>query len=832
MPHYEISEIEFPKTFISDPGVGREYVDGIQASHNDFWNMIKLMEEHLEGKKPKDPAKLKAQGKLWSNNWNYNKGRAKLEKLVAENIDTVLNAVHLMSVSFDELTDEELLDEDYAWLMDEQIKLIVASMIERVFIDTIDREHRLLPYLNRLEYNSTAWGWAAATRDIRRDWMGCAHHVRAIGFEDKTRPEKVNGFVTYDTIQGKELWRLWKKYQNSRFLEEFEDTAHQKYNKSPSGWVVEGLEEALYHCYNGKFNADGRPEGVLTSFEDILPLYMERNSYTMLNTDNVSIAKIHTFEFEAGKYTTTYLSFGNNWRAEEANGRFRRYEKNHVNFDDMQAYEPKFFLFQKTEAIQDQAEVLNIIIDSGFTQNGYIHEMRGLAKYCVEDSIRFNRKKNSIEDKLLFSGSPHLQKTAAGDGEGGPKLIPSQGYTVMARGYQFVPDQPQFDLSNHMNSIMMDEQHYLRETSHFNPDVTGKLSSRPVTAEVDAATAEVQRIEGAKLDIKLLTYDSLFLMILKGLAFHLGGEDNMESNLLPEAKRGFEFFKEEMLAELTIYGIDDDERLKKVINKVGSVGLEKVTTDIDAILEQLSQARDEFTRNRLMRMLAFAQGFSRKDVKLMHPITPHPMTSDGVRVASIENEMFKETQEVVFNESDPHITHLDTHFPKLFGLFETISQTQGDPLPTFNWINRLSGHIAFHVDALLTIPYIVDEIKVKYLEAHRDSLETIEGIQKEIEMMMEELQKAQEEAAANQEGQQQIDPKVQAEIENRRFELINKEQIAAQRSQFRAEEKAKQSEFDRRLKEQTHQQKLKHQAELQNLKMQVEQLNIRLKQAS
>lgn len=821
MRDYDLSEIVIPEVYISDANVAKAYIDGINESHESFWHIIELMEQHIEGKKPKDPRKLRDQGKSWVNNWNYGKARAKIEKTVAENIDTVLNSLFLMSVSFKELSEEDKKDAVLGVLDNDEYADFVANVIESTFNDTLDREMRLIAFLNILEYNATTWGWSVATKDYKTDWMGEAHHIRAIGFEDKSKPDNILGYATFDEIDGKELWRTWSEFKNSKNLTSHTDTDGNSYKKSPSGWIIEGLEEALYHAYDGKFNHEGKPENVLANFESIIPDYIANPSYMMQNTDSIEIAKIYKFEFDKKKFTVTYVAYNNSWKNHKQHGSMYRYKEGHPEFTKMDAHDPTYLLFQRTEEIDCQDDALTIIQDSGFTPNGYIQEMRGIAKYAVEDSIRFNRKKNSIEDKLILSGSPHIRKDSSGRGDTGPQFQPSQGYTVVGDGYSFLPDQPRFDLNNHMLSINMDEGHYNREIQHFDPQVSGRLSSRPVTKEVEVLSQEVSVTKGSKIEIKLRCYSKLVLGMLKGMSFHMGKTN--ASALTNDAESGFNFFKDQCLRHLAQVGIDNEDKLKKVMEMIDDVSIEASMSNPEAIIEQLNQTENPYVRARLNRMLAINRGFSRKEIKLMHPMIYKPKSLTEERIAAFENNILKDTAEVVFSASDNHPSHLNMHFSKVFGVFEEMAVSNVDPVPLFNWANRITEHIGFHVDALLKTQYISEQIKTKYLNGYKQLLVAIKDAQAQVNELVNKIKQQQEAQAQAQQSGGEVDPKVMADIQNERIKLQNREQIAAIRSEFRAKEKQKDAEFRRKLQEESHQDQMRRKRELAELQ---EEINI------
>jgi hypothetical protein len=221
-------------------------------------------------------------------------------------------------------------------------------------------------------------------------------------------------------------------------------------------------------------------------------------------------------------------------------------------------------------------------------------------------------------------------------------------------------------------------------------------------------------------------------------------------------------------------------------------------------------------------MLALARGFSRRDINTLHPLQPKTDSLDKTKMAAVENILFRTSEEVVFSPNDDHLGDLDIHLPKVYALMEMIQAGGIDPAEGYNWLARIMQHSGMHLDALLKTPYILDQIKEKYLKTYKDLMVAQVGIKTMVEEYAKQLAKQQEQQAAAQQQGQQMDPKDQAKIEMEWAKLQNKEEIAALRSQFRADEKAKDNELKRKQKEEDHQDKLRRTNEMQEMKKQIE----------
>lgn len=817
-----LKDFVWPSKLINAPSTAIEYVDNIYNNHHEIWKVVKDMEDHLDGKRPTPPEELKKRGRLWANNWNYGKGRSKLEKTTTENVDTVLNAISMMAVNFKKLSKSQLEDPDLAWSQNPEIRDAVAMGIESSLVHSVDNDPRLIGFFNTIEYNTTAWGWCGIVKD-QRDWVGSPQHIRTIGFPRKAKPQEIVSFCIFDTYDADYVWRKWHSIAKSDNLSvsRYPDGGAE-YHQHSSGWILEGLEEVLYWSFNGKCLDGDKANTVFEKFDQVVPDFVRNPQAVVGQTDAVQIATIFNFEQEGNTITKTIVAYGNGWKGESDGTYYKRVLGQRQLGANSTEYSPRQFLYQDTIKATSISEVIDFVYDSGFTTNSYIQDMRGLARLCVEDSMRFNRKKNSIENKALFSGAPFLRKTQIGTGDQGPKLMPSQGFVILGDGYDLIEKQPNFDLNSQIASINLDEQHYDRETQHYDPNLSGRLSSRPVTAEIDAKSAEVRRIEGSKISIKLKCYASVIMSMLKSIKERskYSGTIKFEGT----GETSYKTLRSLMMDALEPYGIDTDAKLVKALDLIENIALEPVNTDINAITEQLSMATTPYRRLKLNRMLAMARGFSRKDINILHPLANRPDSLDKTKMAAMENIMFKWTEEVVFSPNDDHLGDLDIHMPKIFSLMESLQAGGGDPVEIYNWIARLVQHSGMHIDALLKMPYILDEIKEKYLSSYKDIMLAQVGIRKMVEQYASQLAQQQDQMAQAQQQGEQVDPKVSAKIQMDWAKLESRENIAAARSKFREDEKLKDNELRRRIKEEDHQEKIRRQNEMANTKKNIEMM--------
>lgn len=834
MKEFDVSMLNIPDTIVSDADTAKTIVDGVYQSNDKMWQLISMMEQHIDGRRPVDQEKLKESGRSWQSNTNYGKARSRIEGVVSENVDSVLSALLLMGVTFKPNDDKVEKDEDLAFLMQPDLRDYAGSCIEAALNDLVDEDERTLPYINMLEYNTTNWGWTVSVRDINHDYLGNAQHVRSIGFIEKARPEQVGDFVCFDTLNGRDLWKRYIetiKSENKALMPNCEPPSH----KAPNSWIIEGLEEALFYAYEGQFESDEKHNGALFSFRDqILPEFMKSSGLAIAKTEKINVSKIYTFEFESNTVTITWVAYGNGWKGGYLyeNGPIGRFpgksDSAYPRGVTVTGQSPKHLLYQRTVKFKSKSEIMDLLFDTGFSTSGFLQDIRGLARYAVEDGIAHNKLRNDLMDKMRIAGCLAIEKRNNLRGGTGPKLAPMAGLLVMDPEYAFTATQPKVDLSNQVTMLTIQEREYSRETSNHNPEVSNKLTSRPVSREVEEVSGEVRRTRGTKLNIKLRCYAGVFTGILRAMAHNLGdpAESSLKQN--PEAKRGFDIFTEKLKASLAILNIDSDAKLKKLLDRVDRISLENVLGDPEAIAEQISMAESPYHRVKFSRMLMIARGFSRRDVAQRWPLMEMPTNMNDEWMAALENAAFETTSEVVFSPSHHHISHLNIHFPKAFGLLEQIQQAP-DPVPLFNWLNRLTEHIGFHVDSVLKTKYLVEETKLKYLKSYKELLLAIAQIKKQIEAMARKLAEQQQQAQAQ---QPQVDPETQAKIENDRIKLQENMRLKEEASKWRAGEKQKDNELRRQQQQETHQDKMQKSRELADLKKELELIKASTKMAT
>lgn len=737
------------KKYVSTYREAHTYVQQASESHKDHWDLIRVCQRHINGQKPVPDNVLKDKGMLWSWNFNFGKARAKIEKITAENIAKISAALSLSYVTFSYYNKPD--GKIKEWVSDPQRASIAASAITLAFIETLRRETRLSSWLNQIEYPATAFGYTSIIHN-EGDWIGEPAHPLSIAFKPHSKPHNVTEWVVFDKIPAKDLYRKW---ESARELAVAKQANGEEV--PVGGWSYAALEKILLKLFKGKIS-----DSIIEDWATVIPSYNENPTYFVQNTSDLEIAKLYIKEVD-GTLTETYIPWGDAWQVPSN-------KANHTPTQQENANE-SYIIFQKTHA-KGAKRLLSIIRDSGFSETGDIQDLRGLSKFAVEDSIRYNRLRNSLGNKSMLIGAPFFEKNNSQIGDKF-KLTVSQGYVLLPTSHTLLPQQPNFNINEQIQMLRFEESEYLRETQQFDASIQGRLTSRPNRGEVQRITEEVETINASKNNIKLRDYSAVFFSAIKSIA----SDSFSEKDPGHEGQKRFFDLCKKYLSSL----IESDEDIKELIACVDSYIIDPVITDEQTLQMAIQMAETPFARNRFKRMLLVAKGMPIEEVNIAVPliIDKYSMMQDD-RISSIENDMFWTTNEVVIQGTDDHIIHFESHGMKAQRVTEGAMEGKLDPVDAFKYLSNILPHMISHLEMLGADPTL--NFKVEEYSAFVKEL--IKGRQQ-----VEQAAKQQMEQKAQQEQQPQLDPKTQADIAANQAKVMSdterKDWIAQQRTEQR-----------------------------------------------
>jgi hypothetical protein len=741
--------------YISNSTIARSLVDNALESHAEYHSVIRACQKHISGEKPLPPDKLKKMGMAWSYNYNYNKASAKIEKGVADSTAKISASLALGYVTFREGKDSDLKDGILKFLDNNELRGIVAGAIGYALYSTMAKEPRLTGWLNEIEYPTYAFGYCALVFS-EFDWMPTPTPPLSIVFRPKTRPDSINTWITFQTVDAMDLYDRWITGRNEKIKSTDEDG--EVHAIASSGWNIAALEEVLLKAYRGKLSNGNIAE----SWEQVIPDYVSDSSSVISQTDSVNIAKIFNKEID-GTLTETYITYDNSWANQKTNS----------------ISEVNNIIYTKSHGKYNQSKHITLIRDSGFTVDSpSIQDLRGIAKYSVEDSIRYNRLRNGIGNKMQFIGAPMFEQSNTGSGDKF-KVTVSQGFVLLPASHNLIEKQPSFDIGSHISVLQFEENEFGRDTQQFDPSIQGRLTTRPNKSEVNRVTSEIEMTDSAKNAIKFRDYSNTFLSVLK----RLPSVKTIESDPGYDGKKMFYD-----AVKKAVSFIETDADVNKVLGAIDSFSMEPIVGNMETLTIAMQMAETPFARNRLKRMFLVAKGLPIEEVNLAVPLTADKNTNlQDERVAAFENDMFFTTNEVIVSGTDDHIVHLDSHITKSARVIRGVQQGAIRTIDAFKYLENILPHCLQHWQMLMEDP--IYNSKAKEYEVALSEINTAKNNIKSA---------AEQEMQAAQEEQQKLvlDPKTEAEIANNNAKTLSDTQRKDWIAQQRTEQRYKQMDLN------------------------------------
>lgn len=736
---------------VKDYSIAYNIVTEAIETYEGYWDLIKICQKHIAGEKPIPPEELKRKGMGWVNNFNYGKARAKIEKGVAENVAKASSAISLGYCTFREFDDDKGI---LAFLEDPNTRGSVAAITGYCLSTTLSKEVRLSNYLNEIEYPSYSFGYCSLQYDPL-DWMPEVYHPLNVAFPKNTKPDEISRWVTFSSITPEELYQYWAFARNES-TKVFKEKG-QKVEYASSGWNIDALEKVLLQAWRGKGT------GSYKGWDDVMPEFRQDSSKVISQTDSVHIAKLYIKELN-GNLSEIYIPYNNPWQIENKN-------KSAVDMPDTDA-----ILFRKNHGKYRQSERIQIIRDSGFSETGFIEDFRGIAKYSVEDGIRYNRIRNNLANKAIFAGAPMFD---APNGQVAEKfkITVSSPFIILNQGYNLIERQPSFDISTQIGLLTFEEREYNRDTQQYDPTIEGRLTSRPNRGEVQRVTQEVDTLANSKNNVKFRDYSAVFKTVLKRM-HEVKAKDG------DPGYEGLKRFYSLMKKNLAPYGVETDEDVNLVLSAIDSYVIEPVISNISTINAAIQMAETPFARNRFKRMLLIAQGLPIEEVNLGVPLIADKFASiQDDRIAAFENDMFFNTNEILIGPADDHITHLDSHFGKSQRVIIGFQEGRLSAKDAYAFLSNAASHSIRHIELLGEDPSLNGRAQ-EYFEQFK----LLESQRKQIGQVAQQQAEQQAQEAA----QPQIDPKTANEIASDNAKAIadtrRKDALAASRTAQREQQ--------------------------------------------
>lgn len=774
------------------------FVAAAYRSHVEAWKMAHQTEGYLiRMDPPYDQEHLKEKQVDWASNWNFGKGNSQCNQIIIRNTSEINSAISLMDVELERFDKKKHKEKIFAFLQSEELRQEIADRIATNFVEIIEQDQRIDTFIRRAEYTSTLFGYCACIDDDH-DYLPAPIDYNKIAFEDYTPVDSPKNFVVFQNVKGEFIWHLANKLINRAGGAIYSLPEEQEVEFDASGYNVKALIDLICQIYNTKNEAKevlknkrqlpNDRDAKFITWEDVQLLADTKGEvWCEVNLENITIAKIYELDYD-GFFYETYLPVTTptiqnpDW--------------------DSVSHRTDVLYHRRKKLTSDQ--LIDIVRDMSVDGSEYIHDIRGNGKIIAEYALRYDIKRNSIEDKLLLNGNIWI-KSPNGILEKNVGVKVLGGLNIIGEDSDLIERQINTDLATHVQSLQLEQGEYNDTISHVKPQT--KLSNRPTKDEVNFVNNEVMSQRASDIPHKLKAYSSIFTKVIR----NLGSKKFKEPNSVKIQDKFFDY----LIEEFKDFGLTRED-LVKVLSTISAVRVLPVLSDKEALQQAIQNSNSSAGRRRLVRMFLASFGFSRKQIR---EITTTEQYGRDAELAAIENAMFYETQEVVFSNGQDHVIHLNSHFYKMDFNLSGVQQGQ-DPVKAYNFVKNALPNCQLHLLAIKDNYFYRNEYKdMEKMFLYFDK--KLSELAQALDQMQKQAQQQQQEG---QQGNGQIPPELQEKFRLDRIKLQEKLNTARMRTENAQALRQKQFEFDNELKKKKLQEEINNKKTIAQNQVELEQL--------
>lgn len=182
-------------------------------SHKEQWEKIDNMEDYLiRDKRPYIDEELETAGFSWCANFNYQKGKSLVQKNVGLNTLSIMASLAFMNVTFNSFNKKKHKKKIYLFLEDPRLRCKFEYAIALALAETLEWDPDFYSFVSKIENECFCFGHAAVTRDPF-SYLGVAHKVREIAYEDRTTFANPECWLTFDIIKAEFLYRQYLRFK-------------------------------------------------------------------------------------------------------------------------------------------------------------------------------------------------------------------------------------------------------------------------------------------------------------------------------------------------------------------------------------------------------------------------------------------------------------------------------------------------------------------------------------------------------------------------------------------------------------------------------------------
>lgn len=768
------------------------FISAALYSHAEAWDKAIGRENYILGRDlPFNDDELQENAN-WCSNYNFGMGVAVTDSVVRDNVTEILRALDFNEINFVAFDKRVHKTEVSAFLQYEEMRHSIAERLQYAFGNFISKDPGFCTMVCKSEYQIFLFGYAAHVEDIR-NYLPKVMRFTEIAFEDHTPIDNIGRFASFDLIKGDYLLNILESLENEDddvILCE-EDSTHICSN----GWNKKLLNQVVCRIF--------------TSNEECQGLLRERANLTKENETIIQCMNWEDINFLIqGK--------GRVWAAQNLNNIYigRIYEpcgsgvvENHVllcgdpqNMSSVSSANSEGIVYHRYHKDKSYDEIIVMVRDFAVMNSEYIHEIEGASRMLARHALRYDIRRNELDNQNLMGGSVWLEAS-----DPYSKLDRAVDLTVKGGiiqvGDSVKPSQfqPEINLSHAANGVQMEKMEFAELFSSYRPNV--KLSNRPNKDEVQMAQAQINAVKTGDIPIKL----NLYSKVLTNCFRRLSSGRFMSKSLNQYRKRFIECVRAEFQGEVDL----TDENIKELLSLVQDVKISPVHTDPQMLAQAITSATSSAARKRFTRMLMRAYGFSSSEIRGMMEIEDYGREAE---IAALENAAFETTSEVAFSRAQDHVTHLNAHYYKVDRKFNGVRNGE-DPVAAMNYARNALLNTSMHLEAVKASVYLR-----KYASDFEKMQNQLEAALSQLAAQVQRMVQQQQEQGGQQQGQMQISPELQRKFYEDQIKLENKLKTANIRTQHAQQLAEQRQAFNMRLKEQQAQ----HEAALREKKTEAE----------
>lgn len=790
----KVAQIEYPTRLISSADYALNICSSAYLAHARMHYSIYNQMEQFDGLLPYSPEELREANMSWISNVPYRAGWVMIENASTARLNMLKSAIYFSQPCFRPFEDGDEKKPEYFFLTDPVLARNYAARLGKIFIDTLERDQTFIrEFLLKLAYNQVAWGYAVS---MCEDYCVLPYipEILNVYFERADRLENIKFFILVFYMRAQDLYALHQREEKRGWENSF-------YEK-------EGLEEALVWAINRLETRSYNSWAEVTRTYDPGDLWGIYGNFT----DTMSWAWIWNEEIEGGVTKTLWL-----WNR----GQINNAGVPNI-FYNAQSTMPNgtHLSYQRHYPDKKLEDIWRLYPNTGMTNTNIAQDLKGLAPFAYEYDIQNNIKRNAINDAVTTQLPMKLQPGYGRQTNATSDLNITGGLMVLPPDLSPVrEDGSGRNIEWAIASLNLDREQYDRNTSQFNPQVSGRLKDRATDDQVAAITSEVNRERSDFATVPMKALSGVLLDILHRTAEGYEKDDpGYDTANYLQRRIENELYSLTGQAEAEEPQFTAKEFIRALVQAVDYISLDYATNDVLSLQRLVEMAPTPEGKAYYMRKLAMANGATWEELNTIWPLSDSPdLNINNSSLAFVENYMFWDTGEVAYNALQNPVAHLEAHLTK--GIDILRGAQGGDLVQMFKWFSNMLPHAAMHLQQLATNPFEQENFE-RFSQTYKELVKVADEVGRGAQEQARQIAEGMSQQEAQQ--QPQISPETMAKIQQLEIDKEAKRKRADELYRQRTEQS--QARFDQQMRqsEERHRQQMEAQAQtaaLQQIQM-------------